>query len=1067
MGLTRVSIERPLALLMLIVATIIFGLTSYAQIPKDRFPAISFPFVAVKVAYPGAGPADVESLVTKPIEDALADTQGVTGITSTSSDGDATVLFEFTEDTDTGIAAIEVERKLAEIADQLPTGALRPTVFKADTSDIPIMNVSMSSRRPLAELYRIAVESVQPRLQSVTNVADVQTVGGLQREIQVKVDSVRLQGFGLTLADVSAAITRENVSLPSGRLSDDNSSVTVRTLGAYGSVEDLKRTPLVTGQKPVFLQDVAAVADTYAQQTRLHRLNGQDAIGFIVTKQSNANGVQVSEDLHAALGALKEFLPPDVTLVVTSDAAVYTRSSLEATLNDLKLAVIITAIILLMFLHTWRPTAIVLLSIPTSLIATFIVMYFGGFSLNMFSLIALALSIGILVDDSIVVLENIERHLEMGESPKEAALKGRKEIGLAALTITLVDVAVYLPSSFIGGNLGRLAREFGVTMAAATLFSLVISFTLTPMLASRFLRRREEARTDWLARFGRRWEVAYERLARGYCWLLERSLLPRGRLVVLGVAASTLVLSFFMVGSHMIGTEYAPQEDDARLIVSLTTPAGSSLQGTDGVTRDIEARIMELPEVETIFTSVGVGGVLGLNAGLRNASIFVDLKDKTERERNVFQILDQVRTWGSDYPTVQLRAGVANPLSGGGNATLEIRLLGDDPVTLSALAGRFERAVRDTVGAVDVVSDDAPRDPEIRAELDRDRLADLQISSTVAAEALRTAVAGEVATQLREPGGDAIDIRVLASDADRSNLTRLGGMPLLADSGALIRLSQIATLRSDRGPAEIRRADRQRVITISANATGRSVGDLARDIRTATSQIELPERYRVVYGADVERQEALAKTLRDTLLLSGALIYMLMVALYESLLTPLAIMFSIPVALVGAILGLWVTHNTFNTFSAVASVMLMGLVGKNAILLVDYANTLRRRGIGRREALIESGYVRLRPILMTTATIVFSMFPLVLRLEAGGESRAPMAAVIIGGVTSSTLLSLVLVPVMYTLLEDARDWLPRAWIRLSLALESGWSWAARRLFSSTRSTRLRPVKGASPEGDIP
>jgi HAE1 family hydrophobic/amphiphilic exporter-1 len=636
----------------------------------------------------------------------------------------------------------------------------------------------------------------------------------------------------------------------------------------------------------------------------------------------------------------------------------------------------------------------------------------------MFSLMALALSIGILVDDSIVVLENIERHVSLGEPARQAALVGRSEIGLAAIAITMVDVVVYLPVSFMTGNIGRLFREFGITMATATLFSLFISFTMTPMLASRFLKHQSERSRSPLAVFGRYWEAGYNRLASVYRRILNRGLSRLGRPLVVLAAALTLFAAFQMLALNLVGSEYVPQEDYSQFSVSLTTPPGTSLAGTDAVAREVESRLQKLPEVQTVFTSVGAGG--GNAGNTRNSNLAVELKDKKERARSITQVLGDVRRWSRDFPDVQMRASVSNPLGGGGGSSLNLRLVGDDLDTLTNLAAKYEAIIRDTPGAVDVNNDSSQRDPELRAVVNRQRLSDLNVSASTVASALKTAVGGDVVTELKPDGTDQIDVRVLASDADRVNPNSLGAMPLLTDAGSVIRLDQVATLTRDSGPAQIQRSDRQRVISISGNASGRPIGDLARDIRAETAAVQLPEGYRVTFGGQVQQQETAFATLLGTLVLSVVLVYMLMVALYESLLTPLAILFSIPVALVGAIVALYVSQNTFNIFSLIGCIMLMGLVGKNAILLVDYTNTLRQRGLGRHEALLEAGYVRLRPIAMTTSTIIFAMLPLALKLEAGGESRAPMAVVIIGGVISSTLLSLLLVPVMYTLLEDAK-----------------------------------------------
>ena len=1068
MGLTRVAITRPLAILMLIVALVLLGLKAYTLMRQDRLPTISFPFVNVTITYQGAAPEDVQDLVTKPAEDAIAGVSGVFSINSTSREGQASINVQLAEGTDTNQAAQDIERRLAAIRNRLPDDVDAPTVRKADTSAFPVMNVALSGR-PLSELHTLATDVVQPAIESVNGVADVQVVGGLQREVQVRVDSNKLRAFGLTTDAVSKALSRENVSVPGGSLDSGSSTQSVRTVGLYTNVDDLKRAPLTSGQKVVRLGDVAEVVDTFAQQTRLQRLNGQDAVGFIITKQADANGVQVSDDIKAALDRTQNLLPRGTTLQITNDTAKFTRRSLDAVLGDLRLAVILTGIVLLLFLHTFRPTIIVLLAIPTSLISTFLIMFFNGFSLNMISLMALALCIGILVDDSIVVLENIERHLKLGEPSRQAALNGRSEIGLAAIAITMVDVVVYVPVSFMSGNIGRLFREFGLTIAAATLFSLFMSFTLTPMFASRFMKSHEEHSRNPLAVFGRWWEAGYGRLANLYRAILSLALTGLGRPLVVLVAFTILVASLLMLQTNLVGSEYVPQEDDGQIQISITTPTGTSLQGTDQIVRKVEARLQQLPEVQTVFTSVGAGG--GFNVvNVRRATMAVELKDKRERQRSISQVQGDIRRWGRDFPDTQLSTTVFNPLAGGGGSALNVRLLGPELGTLTDLATKYEQIIRQIPGAADINNDASQRDPELRAVVDRQRLSDLNVSATTVANSMKTAVGGTVVTEMRPPGEDQVDVRVLASDADRANANSLGSLPILSDSGQIVRLDQVARLVQDTGPAEINRTDRQLRIGITGNPSGRPLGDVTRDIRAATARIPLPEGYQVVYAGQVQQQELAFTTLLGTLVLSVVLIYMLMVALYESFLTPLAIMFAVPVALVGAILGLYFTGNTFNIFSLIGCIMLMGLVGKNAILLVDYTNTLRSRGLARREALLEAGHTRLRPILMTTATVIAAMIPLALKLEAGGESRAPMATVVIGGVISSTLLSLVLVPVMYTLLEDGKRliagalaWRPRRRPAAAPAAPAHAPAPSRGGVAASGSARVetRPVRGGS------
>ena len=1038
MGLTRLAISRPLAILMLLLGLVLMGVVSYSKMKVDRFPAISFPAVFVSISYAGAAPTDIEELIAKPVENAVSGLPGIESITSTSNEGSASLNVRFVEGTDTNQAAMDVERRISSIRRRLPEDIDAPQVTKADQNAWPIMNVAVSSNRPLAELFEIANDDILPRLQSVDGVADVQISGGLQREIQVKIDPNRLRAYGVSLTTVQTALQRENVSTPSGRITEGAGSESVRAMATIRTLDELKNIVVVgpgsaglqgnvssgasaaatavTG-RVVRLQDVAEVTDTTREQTRFQRFNGNDAVGFSIVKQADANSVQVADNVKAAIANIQRSVPRDVKMTITNDSSVFTRRSIDAVLFDLNLAVLLTGIVLLLFLHTWRNTFIVLLAIPTSLISTFLVMFIMGFSLNIITLLALALTIGILVDDSIVVIENISRHLEQGTEPRAASLIGRSEIGLAAISITLVDVIVFLPVSFMTGNIGRLFKEFGITIAAATLFSLLVSFTLTPMLASRWLQPGHE-RKGPLARFGVFWDKGYDRLALGYRWLLARALKVRWGVVAL--SAVILFGSYMMLRTNMIGSEYSPPEDDGNFEVSITMPPGTSLIGTDSVVRRIEAGVRQIPEVENVFTSVGSGGGFGGGGGTRSGNIRVQLKDKHHRERSVFQVLNDVRRIGRSVPEAQVSARVQSPLAGGGGGGLNVRIQGEDLGKLTEIANQVEQVIRNTPGAVDPNNSAQLRDPEVRAILDRERLADLRLNATQVSDAMRTMVGGTVVTQLRPDVGNQVDIRMIANDATRANPAALGTLPLVVDNQTTVRLDQVARIVKDAGPARIQRTDRQRVVEVSAGVSGRSLGDVARDVRAVTDAMPLPEGYRLTFAGQVQQLETAFLTLISALALSVVLIYMLMVALYESWLTPFAIMFSLPVALVGAFIGLYVTGNTFNIFSLIGMIMLMGLVGKNAILLIDFVTNLRREGMERTQAILESGYIRLRPILMTTCTVIFAMLPLAMKLEEGGESRAPLAVVIIGGVISSTLLTLVLVPSVYTILDDAK-----------------------------------------------
>jgi HAE1 family hydrophobic/amphiphilic exporter-1 len=1049
MGLTRTAIQRPLATIVFFLALILLGQQAYTRLRVDRFPTMSFPVVFVQIGWPGASPEDIEQSILIPAENAVAGISGVERIDSFAQEGAGRLSVYFVEGMDIDQATIDVQRRIASIGRQLPVDATQPSILKADPSSLPVMNIVLSGRLPLDELRFIAEDKLQQKLLAVPGVADVTLNGGLQREIQVLVDYPKLEAYGLSLAQISNAILRENVNSPGGRVDVGEHGFSIRAMGLAQTPEQIGEYIVATTPRgPIRIRDVATIEVGFKRQASIvrystHERPGVDAVALSITKQTDANTIETAKNLRAALEQIRRTLPAGVEVAIRNDTSRYVQRAVDAVQKDLVLAIILTGIVLFVFLHTWRNTIIVLISIPTCLVSTFLLMYTMGFSLNTISLMAMALMIGILVDDSIVVLENISRHLSLGESPLEAALNGRSEIGLAAIAITLTDVVVFVPISFMQGNIGKIFREFGLTIASATLLSLLVSFTLVPVLASRWLKAHDE---EALKRgFAGLWERGFNRVAARYRRALHWAL--HHRPIVVAVATATLVVSFLPLPLNLIGQEFTPLEDDSMFTINTEMPPGTSLAGNSAAIARVEEALLRIPEVESFTTTVGQSGSR-FGGTDRNGQIQVQLVEKGRRQRSIFEIMNEVRAVQGQVPGLALRASVQPPIIGGGGSTpINIRLMGDNIRTLEQLAEQVETIVRNTPGTVDIRNDAALGEPEVRAFLDRQRMSDLGVTATQVATALRTAIGGNTVTQLRVEGQAGIDITVLANRDLRADLATLANIPIplgnvgtgagtaVPTSGSTVRLGQVADLRIVTGPTGIARSDRQRLVSVQANLVGRSVGDAARDIRAGLARLPVPSGYNIRFIGQVDQLDRARVALLSALSISIILVYMLLVALYESWLHPLAIMFSVPVALVGAFLGLLFTGNTFNLFSMIGIIMLMGLVAKNGILLVDYTNTLRRRGLNRLEAILEAGPTRLRPIVMTSCTVIAAMFPLALKLEEGAETRAPMAIVLIGGVLTSTLLTLLLVPVMYTYLDDlsrvpalARATVP-AWLR--------------------------------------
>jgi len=1028
MWLTEIAVKRPLLVVAFLIAIVFAGVQAYVDLGIDLFPQINTPIVTTTIVYPGAGPEEVEELVTKPVEDAIAALNDIDTLSSVSTEGFSAVTVTFTERANPATIATEVERRVNAIRNTLPPETEAPTVVKADFNALPVPQLALSGDRPPEQLFRLADNEIRPRLEGLPGVATVQVLGGLKQEVQVKVDPRKLQAYGVTLDQVRIALASANASVPGGALAQGDREYTLRLYALYDSPERMADLVVAgSATAPVKLGALAEVVLTTQRRTQIARFNGRDTVVLAVTKQSGANATDVADEVKGALSRLQAALPPGVQLAVVQDSSTFIRQSLREAERTLIEAVLLTGLVLLLFLHTLRSTFIVLISIPTSLLATFLVMALFGFTLNVMSTLALALTIGILVDDSIVVLENIYRHLNLGESPIAAAINGRSEIGLAALTITLVDVVVFTPVAFLTGITGGFFREFGGTVATATLFSLLVSFTLTPMLASRWLRAGQpgQGRGAWNA-WVRGWEAGFARLSRGYRRLLGWAL--RHRPLVVGLSFASLVLGLALIPLGLVKVEFFPQTDQGELTVVSEQPAGISLTGHDAVVRQVEEVIRGVPEVTQDLALIGVspGAFSPASSGqTRFARLNLRLVEKRERHRGVEEIAADLR---ERLKAVRQEGRLRVELTGGpgGNAQpIQVRVQGRDPRQLTELAATIERALAGIPGLTDIANSGAAGLPELRVLVDRQRAADLGVTPAQIGLLIRTAYEGEVVTKFRPGGQDELDVRLLAVDDLSSRREALPSLPISRSGGPPVLLSQVARIEEVRGPAQIDRVNRERVITISGSLQGRSLGEVSAQVRRLLAQLPVPAGYSVELVGQAQQQQESFRDLFRALGLSVLLMYLLMVVLYDSLLYPLVIMFSLPVSIVGAILGLYLTRNTINLISLIGVILLMGLVTKNGILLVDYTNTLRRQGLDRAPALLEAGPTRLRPIIMTSLTIALAMVPLILGLGEGAELRAPLAAVVLGGIISSTLLTLVLVPVVYTYADDLQRRLAR------------------------------------------
>jgi HAE1 family hydrophobic/amphiphilic exporter-1 len=1026
MGLTRLAVERPLTILMGVLAIVLLGAVSYTYLKIDRLPPLNFPVVNVVISYPQAAAQDVEQLVTKPVEDAVSGVSGIAQISSTSAEGTSNVRIQFVDDADPNLTALDVERRVSAIRNRLPADAGVPSVRKADPNAFPIMNIALTGA-PLDQLFDLASTQMQPALSSVLGVATVNIQGGLQREIQVKVDYQKLAAYNLTVQQISTALAAANVASTVGSTDQGSRQLDIRTAGRYETPAALRELVIAqTTAGPVLLRDLATVDEGYKQRTQLQRLNGQDAVGISIVKDSSSNALQVADDVRDVLDKMTKILPEGTQVLIRNDASVFTRQSLHAVQFDLVLAILLVGLVTLLFLHAWKNVVIILLSIPTSMISTFLYMYIAGFTLNVMTLMALALMVGILVDSSIVVIENIHRHLQQGEEPRVAALRGRAEIGLATLAIAAADIVVYVPVAFMSGQVGQLFRQYGLTVVAATIFSLLISFTLTPMLASRWLSHDHESSSP-LARFGRWWDLRFDRLA-----ALLQGLVPRAvqaRWFVVGASFLLVGTAVFLLQARLIGSEYAPAEDDGNFNVNMRTPPGTSLDATDRAAQQLEDAIMRIPETVAVFTSVTAGGS-GFGGGDSRASMSVQLVPKGERNRAVFDVMNEVRSTGRQIPNTTTSASVSSPLGGGGGNNVTMNVVGPDVDVVTGLAPQVQAVASDVPGIAQVQNTASAARPELHIDLDAVRMAQLGVTAQQVTDTLRITLGGRVVSVLRPSGKPQEDITLIASESDRSNLANLSSIPIRGtatqnNAVPVVTLGQVATISNGSGPVEIQRIDRNRTIEIQGQISGRSLGDVATDLRTALDSVTLPAGYAVQLRGSVNQLNNALTALGQAMMLAVILEYMLLVALYQSWFYPLVLMFSVPLGLVGSLFALFITGNTINIFSLIGLIMGFGLVAKNGILLVDFTNLLRAQGLERTEALAQAVRTRLRPILMTSATMVFGMFPLALKLESGAESRAPMAVVVIGAILTATALAVFVIPPVYTLFDDLQGLLAR------------------------------------------
>jgi HAE1 family hydrophobic/amphiphilic exporter-1 len=1002
---------------MMIFALVVLGLFSYSKLNIDLYPDVDIPFVTVTTVLRGAGPEQIETDVTKRLEDAVNSIAGVEHIQSVSQEGISLVIVQFKLEVDGKVAAQEVREKVAATRANLPTEIDDPIIQRFDPASTPIMTLTVFGSRTERAITAYAKDVIKKRLENVPGVGSVDLVGGDEREIQIEVDAARMKSYGLSIQDIAQSVGAANLEVPAGNLDQGRRQLLLRTMGKYTSVEEFTRVVVATpGGKIVHLSEVAAVVDGVKDRKSLARVNGERAVGLNILKQSGSNTVRVSEAIKTQIAKLRAELPPDLQITLARDNSVFIHDSVNDVLFDILYGGLLAVVVVYLFLANLRPTIISAIALPTSIIASFIIMFALNFTLNVMSLMALSLAVGLLIDDAIVVIENIYRHMHEGSTPMEAAKAATSEIGLAVMATTFTIVAVFVPVAFMPGIVGRFFYQFGITVAVSVMVSLFVAFTLTPMLASRWLKKEdEELRNEGnilrrgLYLFNHFFVLLSERYKFAIAWSLGH------RKTVILIAVAMFVGSFGV--ARFLGAAFFPTSDQSEFTLGINASPGSSLAQTGAVAATVEQVLRRHPEVTTVLTTIGAG-----NDPVTKGSILVKLVKKRERKKGIEKIMEEVRHDLTEVPGANLSILVSQG-PGGGQKPFIMSVRGEDLSVLQRIAARVETIVRSTAGAVDVENSLETSKPEVRISIDRDKASDLGVSVGVIATSIRGMVDGIVATQFSD-AGEQYDVRVRLGKEDRTSMENIGAMTVKSqnDNGAggklLIPVGYVAAIRPGSGPSKINRYDRQREIRVDANLDVRTLGEVLGDVQKETAKLELPAGYRVTVTGSGEQQAESFGNIFLALGLAVVFVYIVLAMQFESFLHPFSIMLALPMSLIGAIVALVVARSALSVISLIGIIMLMGLVTKNGILLVDYANVLRDRGMARSEALILAGATRLRPILMTTFAMIFGMMPVAFAASEGSEFRSPMGQAVIGGLITSTLLTLFIVPVVYSIIDD-------------------------------------------------
>lgn len=1023
MSIPRTAIERPVTMFMISAVIVLLGAISLVRLPVDLLPDLSFPSLTVRVSYPGVGPREIEETITRPIEQTVAAVAGLDQLNSTSSEGSSTVRLNFVWGTDLGEAADDLRSRIDRIRGRLPEDADPPVIFKFDSNAWPIMTIAVQGEGDMdpVTLREMAERTLAQRLERVNGVASVTVQGGFRRQIRVDLSKEKITALGLPVDRIVQVLRTENQNIPVGEVNEGSLTYLVRSPGQFNSLEEIGNLVVLnrTGV-PVYLRDIADVRDGTEDFRSFTRVNGQPGVQMRITKQSGTNTVAISEAVHKEVARINREVP-GVQLTVSNDSAVFIEQSIASVREAVMLGSVLVIVIIFVFLRSWRSTLIICTSIPISIIGTFALLYFGGYTLNTMTFGGLALGVGMIVDASIVVLENTQRHLEMGKPRKQAAVEGSEEIWSAILASTLTHIAVFVPLFFLTGFSSVLFKQLSVVVVFSLLMSLFVAVTLVPVLCSLLMTEhdQETARsgvTGWLFNASGR---VLDGLDNRYGRFLALAL--RHRPTVLAAGASLFALAIFL--GPMLKFELMPQTDEGEVRVDIELPVGTRIEQTQAAVIDIEDRIRKMvPEAVTLISQGGGGGFMG-GTTTHRGDITVQLKPKGERTRSNEQIAQDLRRQLQGVPGVISRARASGGsqlnrvLGGNQDARLSLEIRGYDFDDATRLVNQSEALLRTVPGIADVRRARQDGRPELAVRVDRDKAALFNLSVTSVADTLRTNVAGTQAAFYRERGQE-YPIVVRLRQQDRERISDVGDVLVSAPGDRVVPARSLLTVEPENSPVEIERKNQERISRVNAELES-SLSEAVANVEKRLPELDIPQDFQVGFGAELEEQIKAFTQLKYLLILAVILVYAVMASQYESFRDPFIIMFSIPLAAIGVVGTLLLTNTTFSLQAYIGVIMLAGIVVSNAILLVDYTSTLRKRdGMELFEAATTAGRTRLRPIIMTTLTTILGLMPMAFEIGEGAELQAPLARVVIGGLTASTLITLIFVPTLYTIFEQ-------------------------------------------------